>query len=43
MIVYVEGEFFGVDDYVKLFYFLINDFYEKVVCCELVKDEFDYY
>ena len=40
---HAEGELSGADDYVKLFYFLTNDPYEKAVCCELAKDELDHY
>lgn len=43
MMAHAEGELSGADDYVKLFYFLTDDPYEKKVCCELAVDELDHY
>ena len=43
LMAHAEGELSGADDYVKLFYFLTDDPYEKKVCCELAIDELDHY
>jgi len=43
LMAHAEGELSGADDYVKLFYFLTDDPYEKRVCCELAIDELDHY
>jgi len=43
LMAHAEGELSGADDYVKLFYFLTEDPYEKKVCCELAIDELDHY
>ena len=43
LMAHAEGELSGADDYVKLFYFLTDDPYEKRICCELAIDELDHY
>lgn len=43
MLVHTEGEITGADDYVRLFYPLAPNAYEKQVCCERAAEEVNHF
>lgn len=43
LLVHTEGELSGADDYVKIFYPMTDDAFEKKVCCERAVEETDHF